>query len=191
MDPGATQQRGMQWGQSDRKDAARHCVGVHILCEEGVDSDGVGWSKLPVKRNRHRATYTQAQHESPLNLQKIRRRRKKRRRRTRHGLAREAARLHRAKPQGALSGLLPTTCELPAAKGANGWGHDHGVLCEATKQGAGFVGMLETRRARRTWFSAAGFRVFFCCGSDAGGQHREGVAFKASICRSSAYNAVR
>ena len=48
------------------------------------------------------------------------------------------------------------------------------------------VGLQETRRAGRTEFAAAGFRVF-CCGSEASGHHGVGLAVKESICSNSTY----
>lgn len=46
--------------------------------------------------------------------------------------------------------------------------------------------MQETRRAGRTCFTAAVFRIF-CSGSETGRQHGVGIAVKESICCSSTY----
>ena len=35
-----------------------HCVGMRHKREEGVESDGVGWSNLPVNQDKHRADRT-------------------------------------------------------------------------------------------------------------------------------------
>ena len=73
-----------------------------------------------------------------------------------------------------------------AVKGANGYGRDFSVLYEAARLDISVVGLQETRRAGRTEFAAAGFRVF-CCGSEAGGHHGVGLAVKESICSNSPY----
>ena len=73
-----------------------------------------------------------------------------------------------------------------AVKGANGYGRDFSVLYEAARLDISVVGLQETRRAGRTEFAAAGFRVF-CCGSEAGGHHGVGLAVKESICSNSTY----
>lgn len=46
--------------------------------------------------------------------------------------------------------------------------------------------MQETRRAGRTEFAAAGFRVF-CCGTETGGVHGVGIAVKESLCKTSTF----
>ena len=48
------------------------------------------------------------------------------------------------------------------------------------------VGLQETKRAGRTEFAAAGFRVFRC-GSEAGEHHGVGLAVKESICSNPTY----
>ena len=47
-----------------------------------------------------------------------------------------------------------------AVKGANGYGRDFSVLYEAARLDISVVGLQATRRAGRTEFAAAGFRVF-------------------------------
>ena len=71
-------------------------------------------------------------------------------------------------------------------KGANGWGRAYSVLHEAARLNISVVGLQETRRAGRTDFTAAGFRVF-CCGSESGGQLGVGLAIKESICNNATY----
>ena len=39
----------------DRNGRAAHCVGMHHIREEGVESDGVGWLNLAVNQDKHRA----------------------------------------------------------------------------------------------------------------------------------------
>ena len=49
------------------------------------------------------------------------------------------------------------------------------------------VGLQETRGTGVMEFAAAGFRVFCCCGSEAGEHHGVGLAVKESICSNSTY----
>ena len=81
-----------------------------------------------------------------------------------------------------------------AVKGKNGYGHDECVLAKGQQVGCDFIGLQETRRAGRTTFHAAGYRVF-CRGTETEsdkhgmqGQHGVGLAVKESICRRSAYS---
>ena len=62
-----------------------------------------------------------------------------------------------------------------AVKRANGYGQDFSVLYEAARLDISVVGLQETKRAGRTEFEAAGFRVF-CCGSEEGLASRGGVS---------------
>ena len=73
-----------------------------------------------------------------------------------------------------------------AVKGANGYGRDYSFLYEAARLDILVVGLQETRRAGRTEFAAAGFRVF-CYASEAGGHYGVGLAVKESICNNSTY----
>ena len=80
-----------------------------------------------------------------------------------------------------------------AVNGTNGYGHDECVLAKCRQLGCDVIGLQETRRAGRTFFDAAGYRVF-CSGKEAEsgthgkqGQLGVGLAVKEEICRRSAY----
>ena len=92
----------------------------------------------------------------------------------------------RTRQKGRLVRVATYNVRTLAVKGANGYGRDFSVLYEAAILDISVVGLQETRRAGRTEFAAAGFRVF-CCGSEAGGHHGVGLAVKESICSNSTY----
>ena len=92
----------------------------------------------------------------------------------------------RTRQKGRLVRVATYNVRTLAVKGANGYGRDFSVLYEAARLDISVVGLQETRRAGRTEFAAAGFRVF-CCGSEAGGHHGVGLAVKESICSNSTY----
>ena len=74
-----------------------------------------------------------------------------------------------------------------AVKGRNGHGHAERVLAKARQLGCDFVGLQETRRAGKTEFSKAGYRVF-CSGQETDGRqglHGVGLAIRETICRKS------
>ena len=77
-----------------------------------------------------------------------------------------------------------------AVKGRNGYGHSECVLAKARQLGCDFIGLQETRRAGKTEFSAAGYRVF-CSGQEEmkgkQGLYGVGLAVKETICRKSVY----
>ena len=79
----------------------------------------------------------------------------------------------RTRQKGRLVRVATYNVRTLAVKGANGYGRDVSVLYEAARLDISVVGLQETRRAGRTEFAAAGFRVF-CCGSKAGGHHGVG-----------------
>ena len=92
----------------------------------------------------------------------------------------------RTRQKGRLVRVATYNVRTLAVKGANGYGRDFSVLYEAARLDISVVGLQETRRAGRTEFAAAGFRVF-CCGSEEGGHHGVGLAVKESICSNSTY----
>ena len=86
----------------------------------------------------------------------------------------------RTRQKGRLVGVATYNVRTFAVKGANGYGRDFSVLYEAARLDISVVGLQETRKAGRTEFAAAGFRVF-CCGSEVGRHHGVGLAVKESI----------
>ena len=77
-----------------------------------------------------------------------------------------------------------------AVKERNGYGHAECVLAKARQLGCDFVGLQETRRAGKTEFSAAGYRVF--CSGQKGlesrqGLHGVGLTVRKTICGKSVY----
>ena len=92
----------------------------------------------------------------------------------------------RTRQKGRLVRVSTYNVRTLAVKGANGYGRDFSVLYEAARLNISVVGLQETRRAGRTEFAAAGFRVF-CCGSEVDGHHGVGLGVKESICSSSTY----
>ena len=140
------------------------------------------------KQGKNRGNY----HVSPSVRKKIAKRQKKRGRwRKRRGraarrLAKRAARAARKRQQGQLLRVATWNVRTLAVNGANGYGRACSVLHEAARQDVSVVGMQETRRAGRTEFAAAGFRVF-CCGTETGGVHGVGIAVKESLCKTSTF----
>ena len=111
---------------------------------------------------------------------------RKRRGRAARRLAKRAARAARKRQQGQLLRVATWNVRTLAVNGANGYGRACSVLHEAARQDVSVVGMQETRRAGRTEFAAAGFRVF-CCGTETGGVHGVGIAVKESLCKTSTF----
>ena len=172
---------------SDRNGRAAHCVGMHYKREEGVESDGVRRLNLPVNQDKHRADKFSQRVRTAIKQKPKKRGRKKRRRgRAKRRRARKAAHLARTRQKGRLVRVATYNVRTLAVKGANGYGRDFSVLYEAARLDISVVGLQETRRAGRTEFAAAGFRVF-CCGSEAGGHHGVRLAVKESICSNSTY----
>ena len=99
---------------------------------------------------------------------------------------REASHVARTRQKGRLVRVATYNVRTFAVKGANGYGRDFSVLYEASRLDISVVGLQETRRAGRTEFAAAGFRVF-CCGSEVGGHHGVELAVKESIHSNSTY----
>ena len=158
----------------DRNGRAAHCVGMQHRREEGVESDGVGRLNLPVNQDKHRADkFSQRVRTAIKQKQKKRGRKKRRRGRAKRRRARKAAHVARTRQKGRLVRVATYNVRTLAVKGANGYGRDFSVLHEAARLDISVVGLQETRRAGRTEFAAAGFRVF-CCGSEAGGHHGVG-----------------
>ena len=165
----------------DRNGRAAHCVGMHHRREEGVESDGVGRLNLPVNEDKHRADkFSQRVRTAIKQKQKKRGRKKRRKGRAKRRRARKAAHVARTRQKGRLVRVATYNVRTLAVKGVNGYGRDFSVLYEAARLDISGVGLQETRRAGRTEFAAAGFRVF-CCGSEAGGHHGVGLAVKESI----------
>ena len=156
----------------DRNGRAAHCVGMHHRREEGVESDGVGRLNLPVNEDKHRADKFSQRVRTAIK--------QKKKKRGRAGLSVGVL------GKGRLVRVATYNVRTLAVKGANGYGRDFSVLYEAARLDISVVGLQETRRAGRTEFAAAGFRVF-CCGSEAGGHHGVGLAVKESICSNSTY----
>ena len=157
----------------DRNGRAAHCVGMHHRREEGVESDGVGRLNLPVNEDKHRADKFSQRVRTAIKQ-------KQKKRGGRAGLSVGVL------GKGRLVRVATYNVRTLAVKGANGYGRDFSVLYEAARLDIPVVGLQETRRAGRTEFAAAGFRVF-CCGSEAGGHHGVGLAVKESICSNSTY----
>ena len=157
----------------DRNGRAAHCVGMHHRREEGVESDGVGRLNLPVNEDKHRADKFSQRVRTAIKQ-------KQKKRGGRAGLSVGVL------GKGRLVRVATYNVRTLAVKGANGYGRDFSVLYEAARLDISVVGLQETRRAGRTEFAAAGFRVF-CCGSEAGGHHGVGLAVKESICSNSTY----
>ena len=157
----------------DRNGKAAHCVGMHHRREEGVESDGVGRLNLPVNEDKHRADKFSQRVRTAIKQ-------KQKKRGGRAGLSVGVL------GKGRLVRVATYNVRTLAVKGANGYGRDFSVLYEAARLDISVVGLQETRRAGRTEFAAAGFRVF-CCGSEAGGHHGVGLAVKESICSNSTY----
>ena len=88
--------------------------------------------------------------------------------------------------KGRLARVAARNVRTLAVKGANGYGRDFSVLYEAARLDISVVGLQETRRAGRTEFAVAGFRVL-CCGSEVSGHHGVGLAVKESICSTCIY----
>ena len=171
----------------DRNGRAAQCAGMHHKREEGVESDGVGWLNLPANQDKHRADkFSQRVRTAIKQKQKKGGRKKRRRGRAKRRRARKAAQVARTRQKGRLVRVATYNVRTLAVKGANGYGRDFSVLYEAARLDISVVGLQETRRAGRTEFAAAGFRVF-CCGSEAGGHHGVGLAVKESICSNSTY----
>ena len=184
--PGLCSSRERSGDSPDRNGRAAHCVGMHHKREEGVESDGVGWLNLPVNQDKHQADkFSQRVRTAMKQKQKERGRKKRRRGRAKGRRARKAAQVARTRQKG-LVRVATYNVHTLAVKGANGYGRDFSVLCEAARLDISVVGLQETRRAGRTEFAAAGFRVS-CCGSEAGGHHGVGLAVKESICSNSTY----
>ena len=164
-----------------------HYVGTHKNSEEGEESDRAGKLNLPVKKDEHRANKLSRKVHNAILKKTVKKRRKKRRRgRAKRRLARKAARIARARRRSQLVKVATYNVRTLAVKGANGWGRAYSVLHEAARLNISVVGLQETRRAGRTDFTAAGFRVF-CCGSESGGQLGVGLAIKESICNNATY----
>ena len=160
---------------------------MHHRREEGVESDGVGRLNLPVNEDKHRADkFSQRVRIAIKQKQKKRGRKKRRGGRAKRRRARKAAHVARTRQKGRLVRVATYNVRTLAVKGANGYGRDFSVLYEAARLDISVVGLQETRRAGRTEFAAAGFRVF-CCGSEAGGHHGVGLAVKEWICSNSTY----
>ena len=160
---------------------------MHHRREEGVESDGVGRLNLPVNEDKHRADkFSQRVRTAIRQKQKKRGRKKMRRGRAKRRRARKAAHVARTRQKDRLVRVATYNVRTLAVKGANGYGRDFSVLYEAARLDISVVGLQETRRAGRTEFAAAGFRIF-CCGSEAGGHHGVGLAMKESICSNSTY----
>ena len=145
----------------DRNGGAAHCVGMHHRREEGVESDGVGRLNLPVNEDKHRADkFSQRVRTAIKQKQEKRGRKKKRRGRAKRRRARKAAHVARTRQKGRLVRVATYNVRTLAVKGANGYGRDFSVLYEAARLDISVVGLQDTRRAGRTEFAAAGFRVF-------------------------------
>ncbi|CAB1101750.1 unnamed protein product [Ectocarpus sp. CCAP 1310/34] len=146
--------------------------------------------QLHEKQGKNRGNY----HVSPsvrnkipvAKKQKKRGRWRKRRGRAACRLAKRAARAARKRQQGQLLRVATWHVRALAVNRANGYGPAYSVLHEAARQDASVVGMQETRRAGRTEFAAAGFRVF-CCGTETDGVHGVGIAVKESLCKTSTF----
>ena len=160
---------------------------MHHEREEGVESDGVGRLNLPVNQDKHRADKFSQRVRTAIKQKAKKRGRKKRRRgRAKRRRAKKEAHVARTRQKGRLVRVATYNVRILAVKGADGYGRDCSVLFEAARLDILVVGLQETRRAGRTEFAAAGFRVL-CCGSEAGGHHGVGLAVKESICSNSTY----
>ena len=141
-----------------------------------------------MNEDKHRADkFSQRVRTAIKQKQKKRGRKKRRKGRAKRRRARKAAHVARTRQKGRLVRVATYNVRTLAVKGANGYGRDFSVLYEAARLDISVVvGLQETRRAGRTEFAAAGFRVF-SCGSEAGGHHGVGLAVKESICSNSSY----
>ena len=120
---------------------------------------------LPVNQDKHRADkFSQRVRTAKTQKQKKRSRKTRRRGRARRRRARKAAHVARARQKGPLVRVATYNVRTLAVKRANGCGRDYSILYEAARLDISVVGLQETRKAGRTEFAAAGFRVF-CCGS--------------------------
>ena len=169
---------------------AGHHVGKQAPRQRGRerwDWDGLGRLN-PAIRNEgmHRAKNQRAY----IVKEKIRKKRRKRRRgRTERRLARFAAREARARQKEALGVVATYNVRTLAVKGRYGYGHAECVLAKVRQLSCDFVGVQETKRAGKTEFSTAGYRVF-CSGQEADGRqglHGVGLAIRETICRKSVY----
>ena len=92
----------------------------------------------------------------------------------------------RARQKGRLVRVATYNERTLAVEGGNGYERDYGVFYEAARPDISMVALQETRKAGRTEFVAAGFRVF-CCESETDGHHGVGLSVKESICSNSTY----
>ena len=160
---------GERIGYSMGRGEAGHCVGKQTPRQRGRECrgwDGLGRLNPAIgNEGTHRAREQRAY----IVIQgKIRRKRQKRRRgRTTRRLAKFAAREARARQKAALVTVATYNNNMRtlAVKGRNGYGHAECVLAKARQLGCDSVGLQETRRPRKTEFSAAGCRVF-CSGQE-------------------------
>ena len=82
--------------------------------------------------------------------------RKRRRGRAKRRRARKEAHVAQARQKGRLVRVATYNVCTPTVKGANGYGRDFSVLCEAARLDISVVGRQETRRAGRTEFEQQG-----------------------------------
>ena len=94
---------------------------------------------------------------------------KRRRGRAKRRRARKAAHVARARQKGRLVRVATYNVCTPTIEGANGYGRDFSVLCEAVRLDISVVGRQETRRAGRTEFEQQG------SGSSVAGARQVGI----------------
>ena len=97
---------------------------MHNKREEGVLSDGVGWSNLPVNQDKHRADKFSQRFRTAIEnkKQKKRSRKKKRRGRAKRRRARKAARVTRARQNRRIVRVATYNMRTLAVKGVIGMG---------------------------------------------------------------------